>query len=78
MHKKTLIEEESNVLKNNQNCKVSQNCRRKNNRQLCAIIPFTAFSSNTPLKIKRAGKVIKIDSKYALRGLKFDTEIAQT
>ena len=34
--------------------------------------------SNTPLKIKRTGKVIKIESKNALRGLKFDTEIAKT
>ena len=32
-------------------------------------------SDNTPLKIKRTGKVTKIESEYALRGLKFDTEI---
>ena len=34
--------------------------------------------TNIPLKIKRTGKVIKIESKNALRGLKFDTEIAKT
>ena len=32
---------------------------------------------NTPLKIKRTGKMIKIESKNALRRLKFDTEIAK-
>ena len=34
--------------------------------------------ANTSLKIKRTGKLIKIESKNALRGLKFDTEIAKT
>ena len=38
---------------------------------------MTRYGYNTPLKIKRTGKVIKIESKNALRGLKFDTEIAK-
>ena len=33
---------------------------------------------NTTLKIKRTEKVIKIESKNALGGLKFDTEVAKT
>ena len=43
------------------------------NKLKCAVAHF-----NTPLKIKQTGKVIKIDSKNALRRLKFDTEIAKT
>ena len=31
------------------------------------------YNCNTPLKIKQTGKVTKIESKNALRGLKFDT-----
>ena len=33
---------------------------------------------NTPSIIKRTGKMIQIDSKNALRVMKFDTEIAKT
>ena len=38
----------------------------------------TRLQYNTPLKIKRTGKMIEIESKNALRKLKFDTEIAKT
>ena len=52
---------------------------------VCLAMPQSQFdmivglevADNTSHKIRRTRKMIKIDSKNALRGLKFDTEEAQ-
>ena len=52
---------------------------------VCLAMPQSQFdmivglevADNTSHKIRRTRKMIKIDSKNALRGLKFDTEGAQ-
>ena len=53
--------------------KQSWNCEKKWANFFDDALIFCEKVCNTPLKIKRTGKKIEIESKNALRGLKFDT-----